>query len=218
MIAQVFATLSIGLLIGSVVQTGRELLGIRAGKWLPIIVSLTSLIPVGGLPLGRLGFSFTGPFSTPLVIMLAWFVCQPVVSHNPIPKSTVRWFWAMNVTIGAIYYPAALGVGSLDPHAFGWIPEFVYLPIVLAIFSLWIGQPILAGSYVITFLAWKLHWAETTNGWNYLIDPIAMGTSMLGLASMALSQASRWYRNSTDSIDAVDIEPTAIIEQPAQAA
>lgn len=185
MIENLLSTLASGLILGSLVQSTREALSVRRGAWLPAFVTLFCFVPIAGLSVGRWIHSFTGLISVPLTAMLAWYVFKPLLSSQfntpSIHQQTLRAYWAAVVVLSAIHLPMAVGWGAFDPHALGWGPQFIWIPLALAVAFLWLNQIELFGITVITAIAWKMSLLGSNNGWNYLVDPVAIGMSIAGL-------------------------------------
>jgi hypothetical protein len=79
----------------------------------------------------------------------------------------------LTIAIVAIaFYPFALGLGMIDPYAWGYgsIPFFIGVIVFATVCGLvnwnkgvWI--------FAIAIIAWVAHWHESTNLWDYLLDP-----------------------------------------------
>jgi hypothetical protein len=193
MIENLLQTLASGLILGSLVQGTREALSARRGAWLPACATLFCVVPIAGLSVGRWIHSFTGLISIPLTSILAWYVFKPLLSSRvslmlssecsspSIPKQTLRTYWSAVVVLSAFHLPMSVGWGALDPHSLGWSPQFVWIPLALAVAFLWLNQIELFGITVVAVVAWKMNLLGSTNGWNYLVDPVAIGMSIAGL-------------------------------------
>ena len=99
-------------------------------------------------------------------MLLLWSVLLPSSKPNPI---------AFKVVIAILvvsFYPLALGLGMFDPYVWGYGSNgFLIGVLVCAVIcgltnwnkGLWmIGLAI---------IAWTFHWHESTNLWDYLLDP-----------------------------------------------
>jgi len=74
--------------------------------------------------------------------------------------------------IAIAFYPLALGLGMLDPYAWGYgsIAFFIavlFFALVCGLVNWSKGVWIIA----IAILAWAAHWHESANLWDYLLDP-----------------------------------------------
>jgi hypothetical protein len=71
-----------------------------------------------------------------------------------------------------IFYPLALGLGIVDPYAWGYHSIFLMgiLALLAALFI--IRKYSLEGIIIsVALIAWAMQWHESSNLWDYLIDP-----------------------------------------------
>ena len=225
MIENLLQTLASGLILGSLVQATREAFSARRGAWLPACTTLLCFVPIAGLSVGRWIHSFTGLVSIPLTAILAWYVIMPLLSSpfgsmkssqfsSPsIPKQTLRTYWSAVVILSAIHLPMSVGWGAFDPHALGWSPQFIWIPLALAVAFLWLNQIELFGISVVATVSWKMNLLGSANGWNYLVDPVAFGMSIAGLTGELI----RMLRLRSKQLSTSDQEPQQQREQAAPA-
>ena len=84
--------------------------------------------------------------------------------------------------IAIIFYPLALGLGMMDPYAWGYgsIAFFIavlFFALVCGLANWSKGVWIIA----ISILAWAGHWHESANLWDYLLDPFLAIWALTGL-------------------------------------
>jgi hypothetical protein len=141
---------------------------------LPFIAKLLLALFIGNLLFWPLGMDLplvayvrgvTGDLSIVLTLLL-WSSLLP--SHKPTPMA----FKFALVIIAFCFYPYALGLGMIDPYAWGYgsIPFLVAVLLFAVICGLanWSkGVWIIA----IAIIAWAAHWHESANLWDYLLDP-----------------------------------------------
>jgi len=117
------------------------------------------------LPLAAYVRGITGDLSV-VTSLLLW--SSILLNPKAIPLS---FKWSIAV-IATVFYPLALGVGMMDPYAWGyWSIGLLIAVLVFAVtcgVANWTrGVWILA----IAIIAWSVHWHESTNLWDYLLDP-----------------------------------------------
>ena len=99
-------------------------------------------------------------------ILLLWSALLP---NQQVTPTLIKWCIAI---LAIAFYPFALGVSMFDPYAWGY-GSFAFLIGVL-IFALvcglagWVKGVWIIGAAII---AWSLRWHESTNLWDYLLDP-----------------------------------------------
>jgi len=143
---------------------------------LPVAARIIFAILLANLFFWPLGFSMALPLSAyvrgltgDLSVVTSLFLWSSVLLNpKPIP---LGFKWAM-IVIAIAFYPFALGVGMMDPYAWGY--GSIALLIAVLIFAIACGVAnwtravwILA----IAIIAWSVHWHESTNLWDYVLDP-----------------------------------------------
>lgn len=99
---------------------------------------------------------------------------------------------ALAAATGLIFYPPALGLGPVDPYAWGYQPAALALAAgALALLGWAGGYRVLAAALVAGLIAWRLQLMDSPNLWDYLLDPLlALG----GAVALLLSAAKSAYR------------------------
>ena len=117
------------------------------------------------LPLAAYVRGVTGDLSIVLTLLL-WSSMLPESKITPIA-------FKFSIAIIAIgFYPFALGLGMIDPYAWGY-GSIAFLVVVLA-FALVCGLANWSkGVWIIAIaiIAWSAHWHESANLWDYILDP-----------------------------------------------
>ncbi|MBU3555045.1 hypothetical protein [Polynucleobacter sp. UB-Piko-W3] len=84
--------------------------------------------------------------------------------------------------IAIVFYPLALGIGMIDPYAWGY--ESVLFFIAVLLFAVVCGLANWSkGVWIIAIgiLAWAAHWHESANLWDYLLDPFLAIWSLIAV-------------------------------------
>lgn len=129
------------------------------------------------LPLSAYVRGVTGDLSM-VTMLLLWGALLPS------PKKTPLGFKAPIALIAIIFYPLALGLGMLDPYAWGY--GSIGLLICAVVFAILCG---LAGwtkgvwILSVAIIAWAAHWHESANLWDYLLDPFLAIWALLAIPS-----------------------------------
>ncbi len=98
--------------------------------------------------------------------LLLWCALLPNQQATPTP---VKWCIAV---LAIVFYPFALGVSMFDPYAWGY--GSIALLISVLIFALICGLVgWTKGVWIIgvAIIAWSVRWHESSNLWDYLLDP-----------------------------------------------
>ena len=144
-----------------------------------LVFALTNLFfwPLGmslALPLAGYVRGVIGDLSI-VTILLLWSVLLP--NHQATPTA-IKWVIAI---LAIIFYPFALGVGMFDPYAWGY--GSVAFLIGVLIFALICGLAgWIKGVWIIgvAIISWSLHLHESSNLWDYLLDPILAIWALFG--------------------------------------
>lgn len=142
----------------------------------PLIAKVLLILLIGNLffwPLG-LGMELSlaayvrgvvGDLSI-VTMLLLWM--SLLLASKPAPLA----FKFAIALIAIVFYPLALGLGMVDPYAWGYgsIAFFIavlFFALVCGLANWSKGVWIIA----IAILAWAAHWHESANLWDYLLDP-----------------------------------------------
>ena len=142
---------------------------------LPFVVKLFLALLIGNLLFWPLGMDLplvayvrgvTGYLSTVLTLLL-W--SSLLSSHKPTPLI----FKFAVAIIAFCFYTFALGLGMIDPYAWGY-GSIVFLLVVLLLVLICGLANWSKGVWIISLaiIAWAAHWHESANLWDYLLDPI----------------------------------------------
>ncbi|MDR0715986.1 MAG: hypothetical protein LBF50_01045 [Azoarcus sp.] len=99
------------------------------------------------------------------------------------------WLPRLIIVVALLFYPAALGLGPLDPYAWGY-SEALPLPLAVGALALaaWLGGwRMSALTLTAALAAWRAHVLDSSNLWDYLLDPV--------LAAMLLVSGIRHRRS-----------------------
>jgi hypothetical protein len=154
---------------------------------LPFIAKVLLVLLIGNFLFWPLGMNLplvayvrgvTGDLSIVLTLLL-WSSLLPSSKAIPIP------FKFSVLAIALCFYPFALGVGMTDPYAWGY-GSAVFLVSVL-LFAVMCGLANWTrGVWIIAIaiIAWSVHWHESTNLWDYLLDPFLAVWALVTLIGM----------------------------------
>jgi len=140
-------------------------------RWAGLAILLLALLPLGELPLAGYLRGGTGDLSMPSLLLLAMSVFRPLRGQSLFPGRTQLLVLVAGVALA--FYPMALGWGGYDPYRLGYT-SYGLLAALLAVsgWVLWKDFPWLAGVVAMSVLAWVAGWYESTNLWDYLLDPL----------------------------------------------
>jgi hypothetical protein len=141
------------------------------------------------LPLSAYVRGVIGDLSTVTVLL---FLSALFVRNQSAP-------WIVKVAIGLVglcFYPFALGLGMFDPY--GWGYSSVALLIAVLVFALLCAiAKWNRGAWIIglAIIAWGMQWHESTNLWDYLIDPILVVWAIFGVVATIMKKRKEKARS-----------------------
>jgi hypothetical protein len=160
------------------------------------IALAVSLIPVGGIPLGRWLTGVCSNFSLPLLALLTGGIGRRIFRTNWLGARGTRaalWFGA---AAGGLLYPMAMGLGGMDSYAAGWNFSWLFAGTgALAMLLIWRGNKF--GLVLLSAIAaYHLGLLESDNYWDYLVDPVYFLVSLGALVRQGL----RGFRRRTGRV------------------
>ena len=153
---------------------------------IPFAIRLVAVLLLGNLFFWPLGMSLELPLSgyvrgvtgelSVVTMLLLWGSILPTAKKTPLG------FKVPLAVIAIAFYPLALGFGMVDPYAWGY--GSIALLIAVILFAIGCGLAgWMKGVWIISFaiIAWAGHWHESTNLWDYLLDPFLAIWALLAI-------------------------------------
>jgi len=157
-----------------------------SSKEIPFVIRLLAAVLLVNLFFWPLGMSLELPLSayvrgvtgelSIVTMLLLWSSILPAAKKTPLG------FKVSVALIAIVFYPLALGLGMLDPYAWGY--GSIGLLIAIIFFAIVCGLAgWTQGVWILSFaiIAWAAHWHESANLWDYLLDPILAIWALLAI-------------------------------------
>ncbi len=130
-----------------------------------------------------------GGVSIPLVGLLLVLIMEKFFSCTLFSAWEWRTTWIFGMLSSLILYPAALGLGPIDPYCWGWGNNLFLVVIAIFTFFLLVTKNRFAILILLALAAFDFQLQETTNLWDYLIDPIyAVLALVMGMRSLFFNE------------------------------
>lgn len=165
-------------------------------RWTGMTAALAALaaalvcaaIPLQGISAARWLISFTANFSIPLTALVLDRIWERAFGNPLMDSRARRTAWSFGLGGGILLYPMALGLGEFDPYGLGFGSPRLLVPLLL--FTLWLlhRQDRFGAILVACVLTYNLRLLESSNLWDYLLDPLYVGSALV-------HHAIRWTRN-----------------------
>lgn len=135
-----------------------------------IVGALVAAAPIGGVSVaGYLRGAF-GDLSVMTLLLLARVLLRPRA-----PRAIGRddgVLWTGVAAIAVVFYPMALGLTGWDPYALGFHPRGLVLVVAAAALAALPGAPGATRLIALSMIAFDLGVLESSNLWDYLLDPL----------------------------------------------
>ena len=145
--------------------------------WRRIAVGITitvTLLPMGGLSLAGAVRGITGDLSVSTILLLALTLRDQLMvttnANKPVTETRNFLIWA--IVAALLLYPSALGTSYVDTYRWGF-GSMYFLAVLACVFVIayrW-KMGLVMWSVILSVGAWVVGWYESTNVWDYLIDP-----------------------------------------------
>jgi len=171
------------LLLGWAITCILSGLGLRNGRLITLsVLGLWSvlLVRLDSVPLHAYIRGGTGDLSVTSLLLLSCSFYWRAGGRRLLSESSVVKVMSLALCTGLLMYPFALGLGPVDPYRWGWGSELFVVSVCLVGAAFWLLEweavAVLAPGGV---LAWQFGFLESSNLWDYLIDPWLFIASMV---------------------------------------
>jgi len=174
------------LLMMALCQRIMILLGKRPTGWIPTVIlasvsTLMVILPIAGLPAGRWLISLYANPCIPLTSLLFSWILKNAFQMNLLNMGAIQTCRVFSILAGAALYPMALGAGAFDPYPAGWHFSWLFVILLSVTLVLLFLKNRFSVVLVVTILAYDLHLLESSNLWDYLVDPVLILVAIAGL-------------------------------------
>ena len=162
-------TLKIALAVGIFIVLAMPFEGISAVEF---VRGVTGDLSITTLVLLTLFLILPRPVSGGRAAMGAETLLYHRANPTPYRPPTKGKLLTLIVIAACALYPFALGLGTFDPYRLGFGNLWFIGGLLIVVLGAWFRQyTLIALSIALAVLAWSVGWYESTNLWNYLIDP-----------------------------------------------
>jgi hypothetical protein len=140
-----------------------------------VLLFMGLFLPVYGLSIAQWLRSALGDLSVLSLAMFSNILAQRLFNFNLLGHSAKNSLLLGVALVGMVFYPFALGVSAFDPYQLGYSPLLMSALLFLASVIAWLrSKRDLAIILLLPLLAYNLHLLESSNLWDYLLDPILL--------------------------------------------
>lgn len=162
----------------------RLLLSFKISKTIALIISLLifilSYLSISGYSINFYLRGIFNDLSISSLILLSYYYISSL-NTTPVIKRHTQPVFYLAAFSGLFFYPAALGLGAIDPYSWGFINKidthystliFIFCLAGLMYFSLIKQYSLLLLCLVLSIVAYQSGLLESKNIWDYLLDPL----------------------------------------------
>ena len=171
-------------------------------KWAVAFLFLLSWWPIGAanLPLIAYVRGISSDLSITLVALASWGLCNRLFDFPAVSK---RERGALGVVVAAaalLLYPLALGWGDWDPYRLGWgSPGMLVVLLLISLVCCARGFYLVPLLIALALVGWTAGVLESSNLWDYLIDPWLAVASLFQCARAGLEKLMTAKRSNSDT-------------------
>ena len=139
-----------------------------------LAVFVLLLLPMPGVGIALAAFlrGFSADLSITLTVLCAFSVVRSLRGTVVINQRESTMLMCAVAAGALLLYPTALGWGDWDAYRLGWGSWlFLFVLAAVCVISVLSGLRVLPAFVALALLAWSLGLMESTNLWDYLLDP-----------------------------------------------
>jgi len=153
--------------------------------WLAVALLISVVMPFGSLSVIEVVRGISGDLSITTLVLLT----LGLSGAGEIARKEKHSLLIFTVIGACALYPFALGIGMFDTYRLGFCDLWFIVGLALLALAAWLRQHMLIASSVsLAVLAWSVGWYESSNLWDYLLDPWCSIYALGALAKSAVSK------------------------------
>jgi hypothetical protein len=125
------------------------------------------------------------PFSyQPSVLLLGLLAAglwKVATRRDALRRQEARSVWILGLASGCVLYPSALGLGHFDVYVWGWGAGPLLAAVTLVAIGAAASGNRAAWPLVAAVLLWNAGIFESTNLWDYLVDPVLFVAALFAI-------------------------------------
>ena len=182
--------------------------GVSSGaKWGTALFFLVLWFPVGASRLPLLAYvrGISSNLSITLVALASVGLCRRLLALSAVARRERLALYGL-ISVAALFlYPPAMGWGDWDSYRSGWGSWGVWTALLLlSLFSWVMGLRLLPLLIALSLVAWNAGLMESTNLWDYLLDPWLAGVALFQCLNSSAQSLLRLFRRSGSSAGKIE--------------
>jgi len=150
----------------------RRMKRIHAGLLMGVTAAIVC-VPIGALPPAAYLRGYSGDLSITTNALLVMVIFSHLSGRRPVDRKQKFAIHGLIAVAALVFYPLALGVGPFDPYRLGYgSPWFLAGLLLLSLCAWAVRFHLISVCIALSVVAHSLAWNESTNLWDYLLDPL----------------------------------------------
>jgi hypothetical protein len=141
-----------------------------------LLMSVTAIlvaVPIGALPLAAYVRSGFGDLSITTNVLLVMGIFSHLSGRRPVDRRQEIAIHGLIAVTALVFYPLALGFGPFDPYRLGYGSLWFLTGLLMLALGVWAVRFYLISICIaLAVIAHAMAWHESTNLWDYLLDPL----------------------------------------------
>lgn len=171
-------------------------------KWGTALCFVVLWLPVGAARLPLLAYvrGISSDLSITLVALACVGLCRRLLALSPVARREKLALYGVISVAALVLYPTALGWGDWDSYRSGWGSWGPWAALLALSLLCWIkGLRLLPMLVGLALLAWSAGLMESTNLWDYLVDPWLAGVALFQCLNSGAKRVLSRFRRSGPS-------------------
>jgi len=160
-----------------------------------LLMSVTAIIlavPIGALPLAAYARSGVGDLSITTSVLLVAGIFPHLSGRRPVDRRQEVAIHGLIAVTALVFYPLALGFGSFDPYRLGYGSLWFLTGLLVLALGAWAARfHLISICIALAVLAHALTLYESTNLWDYLLDPLVSIYAIVVMLCRAVNTCRR---------------------------
>jgi hypothetical protein len=161
-------------------------------------VAVLVLIPFNPLSVAACVRGGSGDLSITTLILLGSAILRALTGWATADRDARFGLLAFISVAALALYPLALGLGMFDPYRLGYGALALVGALSAVALAAWYGRRhLIAICLALAMLAWTVRWYESTNLWDYLLDPLVSFYALGCVVGRGVRRLANYRRGTT---------------------
>lgn len=164
----------------------RRLKRIHVGLLMSVTAVIVS-VPIGALPPAAYLRGYSGDLSITTNVLLVMAIFSHLSGRRPVDERQKIAINGLIAVTALVFYPLAMRFGPFDPYRLGYGSLWFLTGLLMLALGAWAVRFYLISICIaLSVVAHSVAWSESTNLWDYLLDPLVSIFALVALLAGGL--------------------------------